>query len=44
MSKLSGVFTNRGEAYGRLVEFKGSSPKTGGYAKPTKEIEPRFKD
>ena len=84
MSKLSGVFTNWGEAYGRLVEtyidgswwtvgdylenvgkgtkrllvnaypflyggsssslFKGSSPKVGGVAKPTKEIEARFKD
>jgi len=84
MSKISGVFTSWGEAYGRLVEvfvdgtwwtvgdylenvgkgtkrllvnaypfiysrlsssvFKGSSPKVGGYAQPTKEIVKRFKD
>ncbi len=84
MSKISGIFTNWGEAYGRLVEtyidgtwwtvgdylenvgkgtkrllvnaypflyggtsssvFKGSSPKDGGFAKPTKDVEQRFKD
>jgi chlorosome envelope protein E len=85
MSKISGIFTNWGEAYGRFVEvfidghwwvvgdslenigkttkrllvnaypflyggassssvFKGSSPKVSGYAKPTKEVEQRFKD
>ncbi len=84
MSKISGVFTNWGEAYGRFVEvfidghwwvmgdymenvgkttkrllknaypfiyggtsssvFRGSSPKVGGYAKPSKDIERRFKD
>ncbi|MGB7509694.1 MAG: bacteriochlorophyll c-binding family protein [Pelodictyon phaeoclathratiforme] len=85
MSKLSGVFTNGAECYGRFVEvfidghwwvvgdalenigkttkrllvnaypfiyggggsssvFKGSSPKAAGYAKPTKDIEQRFRD
>ena len=84
MSKISGIFTNWGGAYGRLVEtyidgtwwsvgdylenvgkgtkrllvnaypfiyggtsssaFKGSSPKAAGFAKPTKDIEQRFKD
>jgi len=82
MSKISGVFSNWGVAYGRFVEvfidghwwvmgdymenvgkttkrllknaypflyggsssFSGSSPEASGYAKPSKDIEQRFKD
>lgn len=84
MINISGLFTNFGSAYGRMVEtyidgtwwtvgdylenvgkgtkrllvnaypflyggssssvFKGSSPKAAGFAKPTKDIEQRFRD